>query len=1026
MNGPREALLVLLAALARRRLAVGAVAVATVALGMTVLTQMPLQLLPEIRYPHIRVIGDLPGQTSRVIEESVNEPLEAALESTQGLVRMQSRSGDGRAYLDLYFEPAQDLDRALREVTQAVERARGQMPEGLPAPRIFEVSTLQEPVLQFAFGSASLSAPEIRQRLRATVLPRLRALPGVDAVYMGREEVPEVVVDVDADRQASLGVGLDELEELLWEATEPPLSSTMRSATFEGLAVLGDEAWETARLQSRVLTLRNGDIEVPLSSIANVYRASSAESVRTRLDGRPAVLVTVQRSPRAHALALAREARTIVDELTGSSALTDIEATLLFDDSVVTRGAVQSVTVAAVGGALLAMALLMLAMRNRRHVPLVALVVAVSLSASLVALHALGQSLNLLTLAGLLLSVGLGLDYAIIYFDRLDRLRQRQADAHLQAMADVSGPLFGALLTTLAAVLPFLLVQGMVAMLFHPLIWTVVICAAFSFAFALLLLPTFTRAGPDGSVVPAGETPPAWRGWRAMHHPASAVIAVPLLVAVLVLGGRALPFEVLPVVDDGLVDVRITHPTGITQDYMDSLTRRVEGALATVDGTQSLFTTVGGYFRDGLPAFRPATANLMVRVDTRGGARPSAEWAEDARRAIDELDISELRVATTLPRIRGVQTRLTDADLVVVLTREDGDLLAMTEVESEVERLLQGIDGLIDVERVRGGVSPRWRVEPRYDALASHAIEPDTLRRVTAYALEGRVLRERMHNGEPLALRVRFDRRLAGSPHQLESTRVPSRSGTEVHLGDIADFRLVEEPTHIERREGQRVVRVAAQLDPAGPGPEAVASRVNRALSQAQLSGSVSWWLEGEIEALEETRRTFAIALGMALLMVLTLLVIQYGSLSFAAAGLLTIPLSGAGTVGMLTLMSRPLDAMVLAGVLIAVGIVANSAILVLSQARQAMQGPDALPLGDALRRAARDRLRPITLTMLSTVIGLSPLLLGGAEVFGLLQPLAIALTGALLMSIPLACLVLPGLVLLLSPRRSGWRPGPA
>jgi len=271
---------------------------------------------------------------------------------------------------------------------------------------------------------------------------------------------------------------------------------------------------------------------------------------------------------------------------------------------------------------------------------------------------------------------------------------------------------------------------------------------------------------------------------------------------------------------------------------------------------------------------------------------------------------------------------------------------------------------------------------------------------------------------------------VAGAPQHLDGLRLAAAGGAQVSLSEVVSFRLVEEPTHIERREGQRVVRVSAQLDPSGPGPSAVARDVERALTGAQLPGEVRWWLEGELDALEETRATFTRSMLLALVLVLTLLVVQYGSLGFALAGLLSIPLSAVGALTLLGILGRPLDAMVLAGLLIAVGIVANNVILVLSQARSTVTADSGTSVEAALREAARDRLRPITLTVLSTVLGMSPLLLGGAEVFGLLQPLAIALTGALLVSIPLACILLPGMAASLVrlgtrlSRRAGWAEG--
>ncbi len=1004
-----------LAALSERRVAVGAISAAIVVLAILSLVRMPLQLLPEIRYPQIRIISDIPGQTSRVIEESVNEPIEAALQGIPGIVQLESRSGDGRSYLDLFFEPGYDLDRALRDVTQAVQRARPQIPPDYPEPRIFAVSTTEDPVLQFAFGSAELSAPEIRRRLRGSLLPRLRSIEGVEAVYMGREEVPELVVEVDPVRQRASGVRLEAIETSLMEATDPPPGSAMRTPSFEGIVVVGESGWDVDRLSSRPVPVTGSAIAVPLGSIATLHHAPSETRLRTRLDGDPAVLVEVHRSTRAHSLRVADQARSIVDELSDSEAFAGVSSTVLFDDAVVTRSAVRSVVTAAVGGALLAILLLSFTLRHRRHTPLVAMVVGVSLAATVVVLFGLGESLNLLTLAGLLLSVGLGLDYAIIYFDRLDRMGPGIRHPNVEAMVEVAGPLLGALLTTLAAVLPFLLVQGLVALLFRPLILTVVIAAIFSFLFALLILPAFSSAGgtEDG-----WEQSPSPRWWRRVQRPPVAWSAAAIAALILVLGARALPFEVLPVVDDGFVEARITHPAGIPPADLDQLARSAESALASIEGTQAVFTTVGGYFREGLPAFRPGQSDFMVRV----AGRSSRLWADDARAALGGLGVPGLRIAVTPPRIRGVQTRLADADLIVVLSREDGDLLALGELEASIIGALEAVDGILDIQRVRAGVSPRWNAEPRHDLLAGHGIRLEDFNRHVAYALEGRVLRQRMANGEPLVLRTRYDRRVAGGPHQLDAVRIPSQSAGEVQLGDMADFALVEEPTHIERREGQRVARISAQLDPTGPGARVVERRVTAALQSAGLPSEVGWWLEGELDAIQETNRTFGISIAVALAMVLALLLVQYGSISFALAGLFSIPLSGAGAVILLAVLNRPLDAMVLAGLLIAVGIVANNVILVLSQAREASRNSETVSLSDALEGAARDRLRPITLTVFSTVLGMSPLVFGGAEVFGLLQPLAIALTGALLVSIPLACLILPGMVLGLSRLEDGLR----
>jgi multidrug efflux pump subunit AcrB len=961
--------------LAGRRVAMAALVVALLVVAVVSLARMPLQLLPEVRYPQLRVISDLPGQTAAVIEESLNQPLEAALVGLPGLVRMESRSGDGRSYIELFFAAGYDLDRALADATQAAQRARAQIPAEFPDPRIFAVSTMQEPALQVAFASDSLGVAELRQRLRAGLLPRLRGVEGVEAVYIGREEVAELVVEVDPERQQLLGVELGAIEEAVLVATEAPVGSGLRTEWFEGMGVMGATHWDPEALMRVPVVGRSGR-RVTLGEVVRVLEVPSEERLLARMDGAPAVLVTVHRSARGHSLRVAHEVRRIVDDVVAADVAGDLRATVLSDDSVVAGSAVWSVVVAMVGGSLLAMGLLFFGLRQRRSMGLVGLVVVASMAATVVVLNVAGLSLNLLTLTGLLLSVGLGLDYAIIFFDRLRRRGGGGGDAgaRVAAMVGVAPPLLGALLTTLAAVLPFLLVEGVVAMLFRPLIWTVAVSGVFSFLFAVVLLPTFSRGG---GVCEGGDEggEAGWDGRRGLGFPGVVSwVVVVVMAGALWWVGRGLPFEVLPVVDDGFVSVRMTHPAGVPSAELARISGAVEGALRGVEGTVSVFSTVGGYFREGLPSFRPGTSNFQVRVDTRDGGRPSAEWAADARGAVAGLGIAELSLAITLPRIRGVQTRLADADVIVVLAREDGDLLALAGEENRVLEIMEGVAGLVEVERQRSGVSPRLRIYPSERAGEQYGLMPADLRKVVHYGMEGKVLRQRMAGGEPLTLRVRYDRRQAGGPHQLEALRVMGERGP-VHLGEVVEFVLVEEPTHIERREGQRVVRLAAELDPAGPGITAVVGELERAMRAAGLPDGVGWWLEGEMEAIELTQKTFLTAAALSLVLVLTLLVVQYGSFWLALSAVVVIPLSALGSMGMLWLMGRPIDAMVLVGLLIAVGIVANNVILVLSEAMAMAGGGEREGFRVALRRAARNRLRPILLTVASTVLGMSPLL---------------------------------------------------
>ena len=1002
--------------LAGHRLPIAVVVAIVVVAAVVMLQRMPLQLLPEIRYPQIRVIGDYPGRTADVIEESVNQPLEQAFAGLGGLLKMESRTGDGRSYIELFFQPGHDLDRGLQDALQGVARARASIPPEFPDPRVFSVGTTESPVMQVVFSSQQMSAHDLRSRLRSEVLPRLRNIRDVEAAFIAREDNRELVVELDREAMEIAGIADADVEMILFQATSPPVDGAIRTAEFEGVGTLAATEWDVGAIGALPVTPGRpiqpagqapaAPRPIPLSEIATIRRTTSDESLRVRLDGENAVLLTVHRTPRANAVRMANRVRAAVERSVSDA----VRAEIIFDDSRVTAAAARNVGIAAAAGSLLAMALIILGLRNRRSAPVVGIIVFAGLAGSVIVLHVFGQSLNLLTMAGLLLSVGLGLDYAIIFFDRLERLAESEnPDAQnlpAQAAASVAGPLVGAVITTLGAILPFLFVDGLIAMLFRPLILTVATASVLTFVFAMLILPA-TRARAPG--LTAEENNPAPKTRRVVWVHGIAALVVGITAAVLLwLGPRVLSFEVLPVVDDGFIEARLIHPPGIAMDQLDALSRRIESRFAEIPGTRAVFATVGGYFREGMPSFRPGTANYLIRVRTDGGFN-SNDWADAARKAVGDLQIPDIRLSITTPRIRNVETRLADADVIVVLTRSDGDLLALGEDERRAVAAMEEVAGLIDVERLRAGVSPRWRIQPDREALALQGVSESELRDFIAYALEGRIVRQRIEQGEPLALRVRHQRSKPG-PERVLQARLPTAGGG-VHLADVATFSLVEEPTHIERREQQRVVRIAAALDPAGPAPETVLKSLEAKLADTPWQAETRWWTEGEIEAIGETRSTFAIALGMALFFVFAWLLIQFRRFSFAIATLVVLPLAGGGAFALLMVMDRPIDAMVLAGLLIAIGITANNAILVLSQAVDARGMPESfrdLPLARRLRAAGRLRLRPVVITTTSTVLGMSPLLIGGGGVAGMLQPLAIALIGALLASIPLSCLVLP------------------
>ncbi|TVR00643.1 MAG: efflux RND transporter permease subunit [Deltaproteobacteria bacterium] len=1006
MPAPHPWLLLWARTMRQRRGAVLTLVLTLVVAGVLAASTMPVQLLPRIDYAQVRVIADLPGQSAEAIEVSLNAPLEEALAGVRGLRAMQSRSGDERSYIELFLQEGHDPQLALQEAMAAVQQAAPQLPAGMPLPRIFPVSTADEPALIVALRDGELPPWVLRERLRADLLPALRGVRGVAAIHVGRTEAREFHVDLDPQALALAGMSVSEVLALLRAEVGPPVHSTLRDRTIEVLGRHGAVRPDAERLRTMPLPLADGT-RLPLQAVADVHPDALSEGrLPSRLDGRPAVLLEVMRDPGARSHEVAGAVR---DQLSRwQERGEDRAAVVLHDDAFLTEAALRGLGSAALAGGLLASLLLLLALRSVRHLPAVLLLLPGTLAFAVILLAWMGLGLDLMTLTGLLFTIGLGLDYLVIFADRLQRERERASELpegaapEDRAFAAVAGPLLGALLTTLAAVLPFLLVQGPVAQLFAPMILSVVAASVASFLLAMLVLPAW---GDSGAARSEGLTPSASGSTaRALRTGIGALLLflTPVGFAVLVLGT---PIELLPAVDDGLVRVRVNVPAGQPLDEVDRTARRLEALLLELPDTEHVHTTVGGYVREGGASYRPGEINCFVRVTRQPMGDGAAAWVARARTALDELGLLHARTRWELPRIRGVRTSLEDDDVVLVLSHTDGDLGALREAAESLRRTLANVEGLGRFSLSRDGIGTRVVIEPREEALVAAGVSGGELHAVLRLAMEGETVGRWVERGEPRTLRVRFQRETAGRSTDIDTLPILATDTSIVGLGSLVQASWREEALHIERNEGLRVQRLRASRDGTASA-DATLRALEGAIGEAELDAAISLRVDGELVTIRDAMRTLLGALLLCMLGVLVVLHLQYGWLRAAFSAVLMLPLSAVGALALTALLGQPMGGLLLAGLLIAFGIIANGAILILSEAVE--RAGHGRPHRDQVREAASSRLRPIVLTVLTTSLGLSPLLVVGGGVSDLLQPLALAVIGALLLSVPLLHSAMP------------------
>ena len=1037
-----------LAAFAIRR-PVGTLALTSivVVLGLFFLQRLPVDLLPEIAYPEIRVTVDYPGTTPEVIEQQVTRVLERNLAGTEGLVNLQSRASQGVTHLTLYFEIGADLDVALQDASRLLERARTQLPRDVEPPRIRKIDPSQMPVFEAGFSSTMRPPVEVRDWLEFQLSPQLLAVPGVGAVEVTGGQIRELQVVVDQERLAAYNLATSDIVSAIEGENRDVAAGNVTSDTFDVMATTDGRFGSVDDIEAVLVPLPNGSGRLRLSELADVRDGYAEERLFVRLNGESAVQLTVSKTPGANTVEVVEGVRGEIERLAASGFIPpDMRYQTTRDPSFFILSSIRAVSTAAVAGAILAVAVVLLFLGSLRRGFVIGLSIPIALLATFALMGGGNLTLNIMSLGGLALGVGLLLDNSIVMLENIFRHRQalgkQPDDAAAEGAREVSSAVVAATLTNLAAVLPFLLVSGMAALIFRELILTISFAIVASLAIALTLVPTLASLFSRVEFSSGLERTRLVRGFdRAVRRGAEMYVGIArptlrlrwLVVAgaVLLMGGawavsRGFGSEFLPQVDDGQVSVRLSLPTGTPPAVTDAAFRRIEQVVMEMPHVESVFTTSGGGLWGGVISPRSGMARASVQLvpASRRPDMPATTWVREAEARIARLQIPAARTFVSPPRIPGIRTTLSGSDISIGVVGDD--LAALDAVGQEVLDRLEGIPGLQTLEIARDDITPLLSIGVDRERAAALGLNVSEVGQAIRTAVFGSVPSRFSAGAAEYDIRVMLPREQISTSDDLGAIRLFRQGGQPVLVRDVARFSLGQAPATIERENQVRILRVNGEVNTGVADVGSVNREVRERLSGLSLPQGLSLIYGGEDEAIRETNRQLVTVILLAVFLVFVVLAVQYERLSSPIVILASVPLALVGVAAMLWVTGTNLSAPVMLGVILLVGIVVNNAILLVEYVEQGRRERGLVP-AEAVLEAGRVRFRPILMTTLTTVLGMTPLALGIGEGSELMQPLAIAVIGGLLVSMVLTLFLVPSVYLIvygISETLTGWLTG--
>ena len=1003
---------------------VGTVALSTVVivLGVFYLDRLSIDLLPQIVYPQVRANVGYSGVAPEVLEEQVTKVLETSLATTENVVRLESETSEGRSGVDLHFRYGTDINFALQDASKNLDRARARLPRDADPATLFKFDPSQSPIYEVAFSSPTRSLVDIRSWADLRLRPQLLTVEGVGAIDVSGGLIREVRVTLDQERLRSYGLAVTDVLGALRDQNQDVAAGNLTGPRYEIIGKTTGKFRNVDDIRSVLLPVGAGR-RLPISEVATVSDTSREQRVYGRLDGVPAVRISVRKQPDANTVNVAEALGQRLEQLAASRFIPeDVTYEVLFNQSFFIENAVAGVREAAVLGALLSMVLVLFFLGSIRKTLVIGLSIPLAVLATFVIMGIADLSLNIMSLGGLALGVGMLVDNSIVILENIFRHKEmgKSADAAAhEGSHEVTSAVIASTTTHLAAVVPFLLISGLAALIFRELVLTISFAIAASLAVAMTLVPMLAaqlskvhrtsginRTRPLVAFNRWVERLTAWyrrvAGGAVRRRGLVIGVAYGSLILVYFLT-RGLGSEFLPTIDDGNVSVNINMPPGTPPQRTNEIAYRLEALVRQMPHVRHIFTTAGGGFMGGGSVERGGRGSLDIQLSPATQRDISAtQWVSDLQRRIDSLAIPGGRIFARPPRIRGLRTNISGSDVAISIQGED--LGTLQQLGNDVIRRLQGVPGLEALQPSTEEASPQLIVALDRQRAADLGLNVAEVGQAVRTALDGAIPTRFADGTNEYDVRVRLPREQFKSPEDLGAILLFPGTGRAqpIYLRDVADVRLGRGPTSILRINQSRQLRITGDVNDAVTTVGEVNASVRERLADMNVPEGFALVYGGEEEAIRENARNLAIVIALGLFLVFVVMAVQYDSIRDPLIIIGSVPLALTGVGLLLWLTATPLSAPVLLG-----GIVVSNAILLVEYVELGRR-ERGLSMEEAVVEAGAIRLRPILMTSATTVLGMLPLAIGLGEGTEMMRPLAISVVGGLTMSTMLTLIVIP------------------
>lgn len=1020
-----------------RPLFITMIACIVIVLGGVSLKYLPVDLYPEIDFPAVSITTSYTDANPEEVEELITLPIERGISAVTGIEEITSSSAEEVSSITVKFTWGTNLEEAVSDIRDRLDRVVKALPDDVERPSLRRFDSAAMPIMRLGV-STDMDLLTAKQMLEDQVQYRLERIDGVASANITGGLTREIQVLLDMDKAKILNVPLDTLLSKLQQANITTPAGNLKSGTIEvRMRTLGTFS-NLDQLRNLFISMAPDGSHVLLKDLAEVIDTYQEETRYVRINGRPGIYIEIYKQSGANTVGVAQSVRQELDRINEDMPQA-FHIVPVSDSSKYIQRSINNVADSAITGGLLAIVILFLFLCNLRSTMIIAVSIPLSIVATFVLIYFCGYTINIMTLGGLALGVGMLVDNSIVVLENIVRLHDEGMDrrkAAIQGTTEVAGALVASTLTTIAVFLPLIFTKGIAGVMFKQLAMVIVFSLGCSLISALTLVPMMAGLFLGNSFGIDGQPPRglfqhlcsfALNGFRTLselyadlldlvlRHRILTVLAAILITAASVLMIPVIGTELMPATDEGELRINLEDAVGTGAYHVNQLVMVSEPVIAAE--TPGLVNSTSSAGMSSWRATGGHKASYNLELQPRSLRNESSESiAVKLAKKLNQLPGTVFRVRQ---RQSFLSHGMSGGDALMIDIR-GYDFKTAEEIAHRVRDITLNLRGVTDVQLSRDLGVPEQRVVIDRQKADVMKVSVKTVAEALRTVLAGSEAGNYREKGDEYTIRVKVKNADLLSAQSIMDMTVRNEDGENISLRNIVSTETALGPVTIEHKNQSRVLTVSANLYDRDLG-SAVAELREKLKVLDPLPADFVIAFSGTYEDQQDTFRELAFAFLLALLLVYMVMVCQFESLKDPLIVMFSVPLAGIGVITALLLTYTTFNMQSFIGCVMLAGIVVNNAILLVDTANL-LRRRDGMALSLAIRETGRRRLRPILMTTLTTILGLVPLALGWGDGGEAQAPLARAVIGGLATSTLITLFFIPAVYSLIEGFRSERR----